>query len=260
MHVSGLDDLLWATGLVGHIVLLCVLFGRRRARRFPAFTTLVAVNVLKSLVLYCTLRLGTPHEYFYTYWSLAIVDVGLQLAVVYELASQVFRPLGTWAKDVQNSLYLLILISVAVAIGLTLLAAPAAHDWRQVLVIRGSFFSATLMSELFVGMIGLSTTVGLPWKSHTARISQGLGIYSIVCILVEASDSYFGSSTSAPLAILLTRFRMSVYLACIGFWIVMLWRDEPVAGPLPDEVRIRLSSLRSEMAHDLARIKNGRHR
>lgn len=259
MRLTGWDDLLWATGLVGHVVLLSVLFGRRRAQRFPVFTTLIVVNILRSLVLYCTLRFGTAREYFYTYWSLAIVDVGLQLGVVYEMASQVFRPLGTWAKDVQNGLYILILISVAIAIGLTLLAAPAAHDWRQVLVIRGSFFSATLMSELFVGMIGLSTTVGLPWKNHTARISQGLGIYSIVCILVEAFDSYFGSSTGAPLALLLTHFRMVIYLACIVFWIAMLWRNEPVADPLPDDFRSRLSSLRSEIARDLTRIRDEGH-
>ena len=255
MQIAGLDNLLWAGGLIGHIVLLCVLFGRRRARRFPVFTALIGVNVLRSVVLYCTLRLGTPYEYFYTYWSLAIVDVGMQLAVVYELASQVFRPLGTWAKDVQNSLLLLILFSVLVAVALTLLAAPPAHDWRQIVVIRGSFFSATLMSELFVGMIALSTTVGLPWKSYTARISQGLGIYSIVCILVEASHSYFGSAAGTALALSLTRLRMCIYIACIGFWVVMLWRNETVAEPLPDDVRLRLALLRSELARDLPGIR-----
>src|SRR6185437_15523755 len=101
------------------------------------FTALIATSVIRSLVLFGTLRLGTAHEYFYTYWTLAIVDVVMQLAVVYEMASQVFRPLGGWAKDTQSGLYLLIFISVLVAIGVTILAAPAVPNWRQVLVIRG---------------------------------------------------------------------------------------------------------------------------
>lgn len=45
------------------------------------------------------------------------------------------------------------------------------------------------MSELFVGMLSLSVTVGLPWKSHTTRIACGLGIYSGICVLIETTKS-----------------------------------------------------------------------
>ena len=62
----------------------------------------------------------------------------------------------------------------------------------QVVVIKGNFFSSVAMSELFVGMIALSVKSGLPWKTHVARISQGLGVYSIVDLVIETGHSYFG--------------------------------------------------------------------
>ena len=104
MHLTGLDRLLWALSLLGHCALLGVLLLRRRAPSFPAFTTLITVNILRSIVLYLILRFGRPDTYFYTYWTLAIVDVALQLAVAYELATHVFQPLGDWAPDVKRSL------------------------------------------------------------------------------------------------------------------------------------------------------------
>ncbi len=56
------------------------------------------------------LRLGTTTEYFWTYWVLAILDTLLQLCVVYELSSKVFRPLESWAYEARKySLSVLIL-------------------------------------------------------------------------------------------------------------------------------------------------------
>jgi len=258
MQFAGVDLLLWAIGLLGHVVLLLVLCFRRRAAHFPVFTTLIATNVIRTIALYFTFRLGTRHAYFVTYWSLAILDVALQLAVVYEMASHVFRPLGTWSRDVHRGFLWLIGGSITVASLLTWMAAPAAHSLKEVVVIRGSFFSAALMSELFVGMVAFSVIAGLPWKTHVARISQGLGAYSIVCILIEAGHSYSIITPGTPTYVLLSHIRMAVYLVCITYWIVMLWRNAPRPKDLPDEMRRQLSLLQSRVAYDLYRIRSWR--
>ena len=44
MPLSGADLLFWVAGFLGHIVLLGVLLGRRRATEFPRFTALIAFN------------------------------------------------------------------------------------------------------------------------------------------------------------------------------------------------------------------------
>jgi hypothetical protein len=258
MRLAGIDLLFWAIGLCGHILLLFVLLKRDRARHFPIFTTLITVNIIRTIALYSTFCLGTRHAYFVTYWSLAILDVALQLAVVYELASHVFRPLGKWALDVRRGFLWLISGSIAVASLLTWMAAPAAPTWKEVVVIRGSFFSAALMSELFVGMIAFSVIAGLPWKTHVARISQGLGAYSIVCILVEAGHSYSIIVPGSTTYVMLSHIRMAVYLVCIAYWIVMLWRNAPRPKELPDKMHRQLSLLQSRVAYDLYRIRSWR--
>jgi len=244
MHLAGLDALVWAIGLIAHIVLLYVLLKRHRAGRFPAFTILIAANVIRTIALYLTFRLGSRFAYFYAYWALAIGDVVLQLLVVREMAAKVFRPLGKWATDVKCGLLWLICGSIAIAVGLTWLGPVHGSDWREMFVNRGSFFTAILMSELFVGMVALSVTVGLPWKSHTTRIAHGLGIYSVVCLLIETTKTSFATPDPQTVA-LLTHLRMGIYLLCVTYWIVMLWWEEPATKPLPNEVRERLYRLQS---------------
>src|SRR5579859_7430430 len=156
MHLTGLDLLFWAAGLGAHVAILCVLLIRRRFRVFPLFTTFILANVGRTLALSLVELFGNKANYFYTYWALAILDTVLQLSVVYEMYSITFRPLGKWARDLRGSFVWLVALSIAVAAGLTWLAAPHARLWMQVVVIKGSFFSSSCMSELFVGMIALS--------------------------------------------------------------------------------------------------------
>src|ERR1700691_980930 len=243
MQLTGLDLLFWAAGFYSHIVLLLVLGTRRRASEFPFFTTLIASNVLRTATLYLIIHHGTKHEYFYTYWSLAAVDMTLQFCVVYEMASHVFRPLGGWAPDVRKSIVWLLIGSITIASALTCLAKPDTQIWVRSIVIRGNFFSSALMSELFVGMIALSVTVGLPWKTHVARISQGLGIYSIIGVLTEAGHNYFGVNRNTQMYTTLSHFRMSAYLCCVAFWIVMLSKDARQTRKLPESLRGQLILL-----------------
>jgi hypothetical protein len=253
MQLTGLDFVFWAAGFCGHIVLLVVMVVRRRAMLFPFFTTLVASNVLRTAVLYFVLNHGSKHNYFYTYWSLAVVDMVLQLCVVYEMSSHVFRPLGEWVPDVRKPLVWLICGSIAIASALTYLATPATRILVRAIVIKGNFFTSALMSELFVGMIVLSTTVGLPWKTHVARISQGLGVYSIVGVLTEAGHSYFG--TDSRIFTTLSHFRIAIYLACLGYWIVMLWQEAPAPKELPEEMRTQLVTVQRRVEYDLQKLR-----
>ncbi len=129
MHLTGLDHFFWAAGFLGNLGLLLVLCYRRRAKEFPFFTALVALNPTRTTLLYCVLHYGTERSYFYTYWSLAIVDTMLQFGVVYEISSRVFRPLDVWAQDVRSSFVWLVGLSVSVALGLSSMAGSPAPSW-----------------------------------------------------------------------------------------------------------------------------------
>jgi hypothetical protein len=260
MHLTGLDLLFWAVGFAGHVILIVVLWVRQRVRAFPFFTALICLNVVRTITLALIQLYGTRRGYFYTYWSLAILDVALQLGVVYEMASRVFRPLGKWAPDVRRAILWWIAGSLAVAASLTWIPTPSTRLWMQVVMIKGSFFTAALLSELFVGMIALSATAGLPWKTHVARISQALGIYSIFTVLVEAGSSYFGLRSDPRAYVDLTHVRMGLYLGCLSYWIVMLWRDAPPGREITPHMRRQLAAINAGAAHDLQQLRSRRER
>lgn len=256
MALSALDTLLWAAGIVGHAVLLAVLVLRHRSRQFPWFTSLIAAALLRSLVIPAVR--GSERLYFNVYWLLAIPDVLLQLGVVYEVASHTFRPLGHWAPDARRGMAALIGVSLLLAAVITWLATPHAGYWQQVAVIRGSFFSSALMSELFVGMMVLSATVSLPWRTHVARIALALGIYSLVDVVIEAAHTLYGRAYQAHVDDVLSESRKVLYLLCVGWWVVSLWRKAPTPRALPEEARKHLRSLQTRLAYDLYTFRNWR--
>ncbi len=255
MHLTGLDLLFWAAGLGAHLMLLCVLLIRSRFKGFPIFTMFVASNIGRTVALYLVQFYGNKASYFYTYWSLAILDTVLQLSVVYEMYSLTFRPLGQWAHDLQGPFIWLVAASIGVAAGLTWLAAPHTRLWMQVVVIKGSFFSSTCMSELFVGMVALSVMAGLPWKTHVAGVSQGLGVYSIIDVLIEAGHSYFGVDRNTQVYTTLSHFRMSAYLCCVAYWIVTLSKDAKETRKLPESLRGQLILIQANLNLDLKRVR-----
>src|ERR1700722_4168930 len=258
MHLTGLDFLLWAASFGGQSALLFVLWFRRRASAFPFFTTYITSNVVRTTALYLILRFGTRAAYFYTFWSLGIVDMVLQLCVVYEISSRIFRPSGSWAEDVRGSCLGLAGLSIATAAGISWLADPHTWSWMQALIIRGNLFSAVLMSELFVAMIALSVGAGLAWKPHVVKISEGLGLYSVVDFLIEIGHSFFGVTRGSQTYHHLSQMRIVVYIACIGYWCITLWRDEPPPRELSDRMSRELSALQVLVGSQLQGLRSRR--
>jgi hypothetical protein len=256
MPLTRLDFLFWCSGFALNAGLLAVLIYRGRARKFSFFTALIALNVVRTILLFLVLHYSSRATYFHVYWSLLILDTSLQLAVVYEVASKVFRPLDVWAMDLRTTFLLGLLVCVAVACGLTWLADPPAQTWRQAFVTRGNLFAAVLLSELFVAMLAFSVKAGLPWRTHVAKIAQGLGAYSLVAVFIEVGHSYFGGGSAIPVSKALSHFRMLCYLGCVMFWINHLWREEQPVYPVSKEIWEKLFTLRAGVQYHLRDLRS----
>jgi hypothetical protein len=237
---------------------LLVLFTRRRARSFPAFTAYVAENIVTTIVLYIVLNHFSLGTYRMWFWLLGLLDEVLQLLVVYELAVHVFRPTGVWARDVNKTFIRVVCASVVVALLLTWLADPTAHLSLQIFILRSNFFSAALMSELFAGMVVLSATAGLPWRTHVARIAQGLGTYSMVCVALDIIVNYVNANRHPHLLADFADLQTSTYFVCEVFWIVMLWQKAPAPRELPESMRMQIYSLQKRVEYDLIKIRTWR--
>jgi hypothetical protein len=255
MHLSGFDLFAWAAIFLGQLLILFVLFVRRRAKSFPLFTALIAEQTVATAVKYVVFLNFPFRIYQDCYWTLGIVDEVLQLFVWYEIAVHVFCPTGVWARDVHRTFLGLVGGSVIVALLLTWLAHPFAARPIQVFILRSNFFSAVLMSELFVGTVALSSTVGLPWKTHAARIAQGLGAYSIVCVGLGIMNNFVGLSGGMHFFTQLSRVRSIAWMICEGYWIVMLWVDAPAPRELPEAMRLQIYTLQRQVENELTRIQ-----
>jgi hypothetical protein len=258
MHLSGLDLFFWTASFLGHLVLLFVLWERHRAKQFPFFTALISTNIIRSIALYLVMHHGTKAGYFYTYWSVAVLDTILQFCVAYEMASHVFRPMGVWSWDVRKSFAWLLGLSLAAASGLTWLASPPTRFLVQSIVIKTNFFTAAWMSELFVGMMTLSARVKRPWNTHVAAISKGFGVYSILGVIIESGQAYFGAGQNTQAYSSLSHFRIAVYLGCVAYWVVALWRDVPPSRELTEKMRAQLFTLQREVEYSLQSLRSRR--
>jgi hypothetical protein len=258
MNLSVFDRCAWAAGLCGQILLLLVLLIRRRAKSLPIFTVYIAWSVLSTVVLTVVLLHQSQRVYFYAYWYTVFIDEALQLLVFYELAVHVFCPTGSWASDVRRTFFGLVGASTLLAFLLTWLAHPVARLPIQTFLLRSNFFSAALLSELFVGTMVLSVTVGLPWKTHVARIAQGLGAFSITCVAMDIASNYVGIGRDTHIFNKLGRLQVLAYVTCEIYWIVTLWQDAPAPRELLEAVRMKLYTLQRQVEDDLNRIRKWR--
>lgn len=260
MHLTAVDLFYWTAGFLGHLILLMVLWLRRRVREFPIFTSWVASNLARTITLAAIARFGGKATYYYSYWSLAVIDASLQFGIVYEMYFLTFRPLGVWAKDVRKAFVWLLAFSLIAALSLAQTAKPQTRFWVQSVTLWGNLFSSAWMSELFVGMAALCVKVGIPWRTHVARISQGLGVYSLFGILIGAANVYFGLDREVRTYALLAHFRMTVYLLCLLYWVLMLWNNAPDPKEMSVELHQQLAQIQARAERDLETVKTWRQR
>jgi hypothetical protein len=256
MRPNTLDFFFWAAALVGEVLLLAVLVARRRIHQMPFFSAFVASNVVETVTLFCILRYGAKTAYFNAYWSFAFLGAALKLAVLYEVANNVFRPAGVWARDVRGRIVLLACASVLIAVVLAWTASPPAKTPLASFIIRANLFSAVLLSMLFATILATSSRVGLAWRNHVWHVALGLGVYSMASFLVEGLHSYFGVADHTASYKALSRIRIVVYLLSLSYWVVMLWFAEPNRQPVTPAMRARLFALRGQVARDLTALSS----
>jgi len=104
-------------------------------------------------------------------------------------------------------------------------------------------------------MIGFSVKARLPWKTHVARIAQGLGSFSLTGLLIAGGYSVIGEVRTSRLSHQLTLLRLTAYLLCVIYWIIMLWRDAPTPKELPEEMREQLFTLQTRVEYSLRKLR-----
>jgi hypothetical protein len=242
-QMAGIERILWTVTFAAQLVLLVVLLGRDRARRYPWFTASIALLALRLMaeVLLTGRMANLPLQEILI--TLRDLEVIAGLLVVVEMARAAFA-------GVQRSTFLVNTAGVLLAAGGLLTFLWPWPVWKQLpwgtLVVKLFLMQvAAQKGELLVALltIGLGVLVFLfgrhykaGWKSHTQSIVIGLFALAVSLLALEVvvlRTLHFTQAEQASVMRLRLSFAFAhelMYLAALVWWIVWLWREEPGAA------------------------------
>jgi hypothetical protein len=253
MQLSLLARFLWAAGFLELAALMTVLLVRERWRTFPVFTAWVGFHVVKEILLYCVYDFGSHAAYATAYWSAAVIDLILQITIIFELARIILKPTGTWVRDARKMFLLLGLAGTLIAMGAAYGVSPTIpirlSDW----IAKGCLFAAMLNVQLFAAMCVASTRLGLVWHHHVMRIVTGWAWFEIVGLFAEAAYSYLGANWHG---VVLDQVRIVAYETATIYWIINLWLPEPETRKLSPEMQSYLLALQKHVQVGLQSVSS----
>jgi hypothetical protein len=247
-------SVLWTLTFASLLVLLVVLMGRDRARRFSWFTAsivLVALRLLTNRLLHDKLPQLTMATIAI---SLADISVLVALIVLIEMARRAFKKAGpvAWAGW---TLGLLALGGVvlwkwgpwpswkAIAFDTTI----ARLQFMQLLAVKTGLLVDVLSIALGLLVVALGHRYGAGWRSHVQRILIGLSTASISQIGAQGIWEVIARHTTPHsrteyehlmgVQEKLLNANSALYVLVLIWWIVCLWNDEPgtaAAAPSSD--------------------------
>jgi hypothetical protein len=240
-------QILWTLTFAALLVLLVVLQGRDRVRRFPLFTAslaLVALRLLASRLLFGRLPGITLSAVFITLADLAVL---VALLVIVELVRRAFHGAQrrTWIVGT--------LVPLAVGAVVLYFWGPwpdrrtlTADSYLAILRLmqlaaqKGELLVNVLTVELGLLVVLFGRRFQAGWRSHTQQIVIGLSTAAIAQLAVQGIWQTI-AMRAAPqtqaeyehvlgLRDKLFNANSVVYVVVLVWWIVCLWRDEAKAG------------------------------
>jgi hypothetical protein len=237
-------QVLWTLMFAALLVLLVVLLGRDRVRRFPWFTTsivLVALRLMANRLLYGRMPPITMNAIFLVQADLAAL---VSLIVLIELARRAFVGASRRAWIIGT----VAVLAVGVAVMVTWGPWPA---WKALTgggvfgVLRLMQLAAQkcdVLADVLVVALGLLIVLfgrrfKAGWRSHTQQIVIGLstaaiaqmairGIWQAIAVSARPTsmDEY---QRVMGMQEKLYNASNTIYLVVLVWWIVCLWIDEP---------------------------------
>lgn len=247
-HLLDTDNILWILTFAAELVLLVVLMGRDRIKRFPWFTAGIAAMALRLLT--ARLLIGRLPQITLATIFIVLADAiaVLAIAVLIEMARRCFAGAGqrAWAMGVAATA--LPGIAVVALWGrwppwstLTAHSEMALLGLGQLAAQKLGLFADVTAVALCVAVVLLGRHYGAGHRSHPQQLVVGLAAaglsqvgYQVVWqIIAKNATPHTMAEYQRVLAMhdRLYDANSAVYIAVVLWWIVCLWFDEPGKGP-----------------------------
>lgn len=242
-HITTIE-VLWTLTFAALLVLLVVLLGRDRARRFPFFTASMAVVALRLLATRLLFGRMAPMALSKIVMILADLSTLASLLVIIELARRAFPTASRRAAVVATAAALAVSGAAMAAWGpwpawKTLTADDTLSNLRlmQMFAQKGDLLAALLAIELGLLVLLFGRRFKAGWRSHAQRIVIGLSTAAMAQLAVRGAWQLIAlkaviHSRAEYERIMGLQGRMYeannvIYFCVLVWWIVCLWMDEP---------------------------------
>jgi len=236
-------QILWTITFAALLVLLVVLLGRDRARRFPWFTASIALMALDKLagrLLYHRIPVVLTDWIFLTLADLAAI---LSLLVVVEIARRAFE--GADRKMwISGTLGLLAVGGIVLALWgpwpsfKTLMGGSELSTLRlmDLFAQKANLLADVLFIQLGLLVVIFGRQFKAGWHSHTQQLAIGLSMESLsqlairsvlqhaTRVTIHSQDEY---KRVVGLVDSLNTASGIILIVVLLWWIVCLWSDEP---------------------------------
>ena len=264
MHWN-LEQIVWAIGLAGNLVLLVVLLGRDRASRYPWFTAAIILGTLRLLADHLLYGKLTTIAFYWQNFSGMTLDWILRIFVLVEVARRIFstgkgglilKPRG-WAGWT--------MLTSALAISAVWFwgpwpawqALPAQPEQFRILLLvlvatKGQLLVSILTVEAVALILIFSKRFSFPWRTHPRQIALGLLVSALAFLSVQGITEYLkryfnlNNPTQYERATHIVtnadNGRQIAIIVVLIWWIVWLWREEP-GTPQRDDQAFELAPV-----------------
>jgi hypothetical protein len=240
-------QVLWTLTFAALLVVLVVLLGRDRARRFPWFTFSMALTALRLLASRMLFERMAPITTSAIFLTLAILEALVSLIVLVELARRAFSGATRLAWIIGTLAMLVGGAAVLATWGpwppwktLTAESTLAVLRLMQLVAQKTDLLGDVLTIELGLVVVLFGRRFKAGWRSHTQQIVIGLstaaigqmavrGIWQMIALhAVPHSQAEY--ERVIGLQEKLYNSNSVVFLAVLVWFIVCLWIDEPGTG------------------------------
>lgn len=239
------------TGPAVDAVLLSVLLYKARWKVFPAFTLMILLDLVSTVLLSLTEDAGHTSSFLRIYATAEVLTFLVQLAVLYEIMKIVLKPTGTLTSRALRKFTMVCALCVLIALATSFSLRPPAEHGIALLQMRSDIFTGLLTCEAVIAMMLAASRVGLPWKSHVMAVGQGLMLWALLTVTVEGLGAYL--DPQQRLAARIYFVRSLIYLVTITYWTVSLWREEPARKPISPTMRKYIVALHDQVQYDLGK-------
>jgi hypothetical protein len=262
LHFTAVQ-IIWTLTFAAQLVLLVVLLGRDRVKRFPWFTLSIALMALRLLASRLLFGRMASISLSAVFIIMADVSAIVGFLVVVEMGRRAFAPMrrGKWLAW---ALAMLVVGGGALAFWgpwptwKTLVADSFLADLRlmQMAAQKLDMLVDLLTVELGLLVIVFGRRFGAGWRTHTQRVVIGLSTASTAQLAVQAIWQFI-AKTAVPhsqaeydhiigLRDKLFNANGVVYVGVLVWWIIVLWMDEPGAAVLAQANTPQLEYLSDE--------------